>query len=57
MHKTHCAAKQAPIDWTELGNLLLADCHGDDERVAKLRFRLAQGYYRELNSADQREAG
>lgn len=53
----YLAAKQTPIDWTDLGNLLLADCHGDEETVAKLRFRLAQGYYRELNSADQRKAG
>ncbi|MCM5552387.1 type I-E CRISPR-associated protein Cse2/CasB [Pleomorphomonas sp. NRK KF1] len=53
----HLAAKQVPVDWTDLANLLLADHRGEVDEVVRLRFRIAQGYYRELNRAERPSAG
>jgi len=50
------AAKQTAISWSDLGELMLADFNGSDEHADRLRFRIAQHYYRELHKLDQQKS-
>ncbi|MBG0792837.1 type I-E CRISPR-associated protein Cse2/CasB [Methylocystis sp. H62] len=50
----YVAAKQTPIDWADFGELLFAE--GRNEKWAeRLRFRIAQDYYRELAKGDRQQ--
>lgn len=46
------AAKQVPIHWGDLAELLMSEPF-DEDRAAARRFRVAQSYYRELRKQDQ----
>ena len=46
------ASKQIPIHWSDLADLLMAD-EADEETTGRLRFRIAQNYYRALRKQDQ----
>lgn len=46
------ASKQIPIHWGDLADLLMAD-EAEEEIAGRLRFRIAQSYYRALRKQDQ----